>query len=115
MPNVYYNPEDFGLVIVGSTELSEPCYSFDTLVVWQHIETGEFYAAHDSGCSCPSPFEDFSGVEDLDGPFTWHEASNHILSYTQDEVENEREYEKNNREYRNSSITDLISLLLSYR
>lgn len=50
------SPEGFELI--DSVELSEPCYSFDTLVVVKH--DGEMRWYHDAGCSCPSPFE---GVE----------------------------------------------------
>lgn len=65
MSNVYYSPEDFGLIVVADLELSEPDYSFDTVVVWRHPESGLFYWAHDSGCSCPTPFEDYRTLEDL--------------------------------------------------
>lgn len=64
MPNLYYDPEHFGLEKVVEFERSEPCYSFDTFVVWCHKETGTYYWGYDSGCSrhsrcsCPSPFED---------------------------------------------------------
>lgn len=56
--NPYSCPEDLGLKIIGDIELTEPDYSFDTVLVVQDIESGKLYAAHDSGCSCPSPFED---------------------------------------------------------
>ena len=32
-------------------------YSFDTVIVVQDTRDGLVYAAHDAGCSCPSPFE----------------------------------------------------------
>lgn len=41
-------------------EYGEPCYSFDTLIFWKTKE-GEIYAAHDSGCSCPTPFGIYEG------------------------------------------------------
>lgn len=41
-------------------EFGEPCYSFDTLVFWR-TKDGEIYMAHDSGCSCPTPFESCEG------------------------------------------------------
>jgi hypothetical protein len=63
-PDVYNQPEQFGLTIIG--ELSDPdaSYSFDELVVWQHKDERLFYA-QDSGCSCPSPFEDFTSLDSL--------------------------------------------------
>jgi hypothetical protein len=53
------------LVFLTDFEWSEPDYSFDTQQFWTDTETGLVYTAHDSGCSCPSPFEDFQ-VSDLE-------------------------------------------------
>lgn len=64
-PDVYYQPEDFGLVTVAQLDLTEPDYSFDMVVVWEHHEYGLVYWAHDSGCSCPSPFEEYTDLEQL--------------------------------------------------
>lgn len=49
----------FGLTPVVEFELREPDYSFDTFKVWYHSESEKYYWARDSGCSCPSPFEDY--------------------------------------------------------
>ena len=65
MPDVYYNPEKFGLRVVAQLDLSEPNYDFDMVVVWEHSESGVLYWAADSGCSCPSPFEKYDSLEDL--------------------------------------------------
>lgn len=35
----------------------EACYSFDLTRVWRNVETNELFCADDSGCSCPSPFD----------------------------------------------------------
>lgn len=64
-PDVYYSPEKFGLTQIAEVELSEPCYSFDMLVVWKDAQ-GNKYSAQDAGCSCPSPFEDYTSIEMLD-------------------------------------------------
>lgn len=63
--SVYYSPDKHDLEVVGDLELYEPNYSFDTVVAWRHVPTGEVYWAHDSGCSCPSPFENYNSVSDL--------------------------------------------------
>jgi hypothetical protein len=63
--NVYYNPEAFGLSVVAEIDYSSQSYEFDTRVVWKGND-GKFYTARDSGCSCPTPFEDYLGLEDLD-------------------------------------------------
>lgn len=57
MSDLYYSPEKFGLRVVDEVEFSSGAYEFDTSVLWQDIETGAFYVADDSGCSCPVPFE----------------------------------------------------------
>ncbi len=64
--SVYYSPGKHGLKQVVEVNLSEPDYSFDLLVVWKHEESGKLYWAQDSGCSCPSPFEDYNSLESLD-------------------------------------------------
>lgn len=63
--NLYYNPEAHGLKIVDSIDFSSGSYEFDTRVIWTNGK-GVYYTARDSGCSCPSPFEDYTGVEMLD-------------------------------------------------
>lgn len=55
MSNVYYSPEDFGLVIVAEID-SGGSYEFDQVVVWRD-RAGDLWGAHDCGCSCPTPFE----------------------------------------------------------
>lgn len=56
--NVYYNTENCGLEIFAeiSADLS---YEFDILLVLKDKQTGKLYFAQDSGCSCPTPFEDY--------------------------------------------------------
>lgn len=58
MPNIYYDPEKFGLRPVFETDKSSRSYEFNTFVIWQ-TEAGDFVWASDSGCSCPAPFEDY--------------------------------------------------------
>lgn len=63
--SIQYNPEKYGVKIVCEWEAYEPSYSFDTVLVVRSIETGKLYAATDSGCSCPVPFEDHSFPSDF--------------------------------------------------
>lgn len=55
--NPYYNPEKCGFV--DSYYFDEPdlSYEYNTLCFWVTAE-GHVYTAEDSGCSCPTPFED---------------------------------------------------------
>jgi hypothetical protein len=64
-PDVYYQPEKFDLVPLGQIDMHEPNYDFDIVAVWRHAPTGELYWARDSGCSCPSPFEDYTSLDKL--------------------------------------------------
>jgi hypothetical protein len=64
MSNLYYSPEKFGLEQVVEVDYSSGSYEFDLLVVWRRTYDGALVMAEDSGCSCPSPFEDL-GVGDL--------------------------------------------------
>ena len=66
--NVYYDPEQLGLQTVGEISFDDDSYQFDMGVVWWHPEQRRFYYAEDSGCSCPSPFEDFTTIESLGEP-----------------------------------------------
>lgn len=59
MSNIYYNPEHFGLEIVAEIEYSSGSYEFDTRVVWKQKSSRKCFTARDSGCSCPTPFEDY--------------------------------------------------------
>ena len=59
MPNIYYEPEAFGLQEVAEIDYSTGSYEFDTRVVWKVKGHLIFYTARDSGCSCPTPFEDY--------------------------------------------------------
>lgn len=72
--DIYYSPEEFGVETIGQLNLHEPDYSFDILLVQRDIVTGKFYVNFDSGCSCPSPFENFTTKESLGLALTAHDA-----------------------------------------
>ena len=61
----YYNPEKFGLTVIGEVENTDMEYTFDTTVLWSD-SNGKLYWSWDSGCSCPTPFE----AETLEGMTT---------------------------------------------
>ncbi len=60
--NPYYNPKAFGYKTVGEVNWDDEPYQFDFTVVWAK-ESGELVWADDSGCSCPSPFENHSEAD----------------------------------------------------
>ena len=53
---VYYHPEKFGLTVVKEINDPDASWDFDTVVLWKHKD-GRLFWAHDSGCSCPLPFD----------------------------------------------------------
>lgn len=63
-PDLYNQPEKFGIKTVGEVEWDDESYQFNITAVWQSKEDHKmFYWAHDSGCSCPSPFEGYTCLE----------------------------------------------------
>lgn len=56
MINPYYNPDLVGLELLSFDD-PNAYYDYDTLCFFADKE-GKVYMAHDSGCSCPTPFED---------------------------------------------------------
>ncbi len=63
MINPYYDSEKFGWEVL-EIKYGDMCSEFDILVFWKTNE-GAVFMAHDSGCSCPDPFEKFeSDTED---------------------------------------------------
>lgn len=82
--NLYYEPESLGYTLVDELEFSDGCYQFDTLIVLE--KEGKYFYAEDSGCSCPTPFEDV-GEDDLT-PITleaWDDFKNHVEGRVNDE------------------------------
>ena len=57
--NPYYHPDKCGLEMFGEIEDENLSYEFDKLVLWTDLATSSLFAARDSGCSCPEPFENY--------------------------------------------------------
>jgi hypothetical protein len=61
--NPYYDtndkPNEVGLVKLGELDEADLYYEYNTLLVVKHEPTGRIFYATDSGCSCPTPFEDY--------------------------------------------------------
>ena len=62
--NPVYNPSSWGLNIIGSVELNGESYQFNKIYVWKR-QDGKVFYGQDSGCSCPTPFEDFHSYSDM--------------------------------------------------
>lgn len=57
--NIYYEMDKLGIEVL---EFNEPDmgYEFNTLLFIRSPD-GRVFVASDSGCSCPTPFEDYEG------------------------------------------------------
>ncbi|QFG25469.1 hypothetical protein [Actinomadura sp. WMMB 499] len=97
-PDIYYNPEKFGLEIVGELEFLGG-YEFDTFVVYREVDTGRLGYAEDYGCSCKSPFEDFK-AEDITFAERWG-----IIEEARKEFNSRSEF------YRECTEIDLVNLI----
>lgn len=76
---IYFQPEKYGLTPLGDIDPYDEPYEFNMVAFWQN-EAGDVLWACDSGCSCPSPFED-TRVEDLNVVTSWQQATKEILEY----------------------------------
>lgn len=77
--NVHSSPTSCGFDLVASLEDVEP-YQFDITLLLRDHASGRFYVVHDSGCSCPSPFEDVTDMSDLTLVRTEQEVGDFIKS-----------------------------------
>lgn len=96
--DIYYYPEKYDLEIVTSIDYSGGNYEFDYRVVWRHKSTGKLYTARDSGCSCPTPFENYMTIESLE-------------EYSYNYVRNEALEESRKDYYVGDSISEFIDKL----
>lgn len=64
---------DLGLTEVGEADLSAPEWSFDLIGAWKDANGG-IYISTDSGCSCPTPWENHGQLDDFTGPLTKAQA-----------------------------------------
>jgi hypothetical protein len=59
--NPHYQPEKLGIIEIFEVQDDDLCYDFDILLFLVHSD-GRVFSANDSGCSCPTPFEDYEGT-----------------------------------------------------
>lgn len=62
--NIYYNPENSGMTIFDSIDTAGS-YEFDIFLILMKLDDNSLYYTHDSGCSCPTPFEDVREVDEI--------------------------------------------------
>jgi hypothetical protein len=96
--NAYYHPEALGLEIIAEIDYSDGSYQFDQRIVWRHKETGKLYTARDSGCSCPTPFENYDTIESL-------------ADYSYDFVHSEALEEGRSQYYSGDSVPEFVEKL----
>ena len=79
--NLGYSPEKFGLEIIARHDFAN-AYEFDEVIIFRN-ENGQLLAGHDSGCSCPIPWDDIT-VSDLAPVDGLHEILNFARSHVYD-------------------------------
>jgi hypothetical protein len=62
--SVYYAPEAYGLTTVAAMDWDHEPYQFNLTVVFADAE-GRLWFGSDSGCSCPTPFENVGELDRL--------------------------------------------------
>jgi hypothetical protein len=107
--DVYANPKKLGVETVGTLNLEMQSYEFDMLLVSRDPETGKFYVLHDSGCSCPSPFETYKTRESLGEPLDARTAAARVQARAAEAANNPYNYD----DYR-PDASELVAKILSY-
>ena len=62
--NPYYSPEKCGLKPFEEFNDADS-YEFDIFMIWEKEDDGTLWWDTDSGCSCPSPFDNSDNGHDL--------------------------------------------------
>lgn len=62
--NPYYSPEKCGLEIFEDIDTAGS-YEYDMIVIWKRLSDNTLWWDSDSGCSCPSPFDNGDHGHDL--------------------------------------------------
>lgn len=112
--DIYNDPEKFGLETVGSIDWSSDSYEFDITVVLRDPSTGQIFYAEDSGCSCPSPFEDYTSRESLTEVTGWAELNAHLQTRIPD-VEEDGYYYGISRDDAVARVGELVQKVLVLR
>lgn len=106
--DVYSSPEKHGLTPIGEVEWTEPDYSFDFAAVWYHKESGKFYFGSDASCSCPSPFEGITKLDQLESG-TWWDAAKYLVD-TLDEMDADGWRNVNRDKIENEIATVIVAM-----
>lgn len=96
--NIYYSPEAFGIEEVFDVDKSDGCYQFDQFVIWRIKDTDSYVWGSDSGCSCPSPFEN-DGLDTLSRG-TLRDAINDALAWVKEDAESDYSWSSDARRAR---------------
>lgn len=76
------NFQGTGLTFITEFDRDEPNYSFDLVGIFYDPTDQKFRVEFDSGCSCPSPWEDYRSRENFGQPLGAGEAIQKIRQVT---------------------------------
>lgn len=74
MSSIYFSPQNYNVTLIDGFDVYEPDWDFDILLVVKDTQSGQVYAATDSGCSCPIPFEDHKYPNDFIHVRSWQDV-----------------------------------------
>jgi hypothetical protein len=92
--NMWGLPDDLAIETIAMIEDPQANYSFDNFWIFKHKASGRIFYGQDSGCSCPTPFEDdywggpddTSFIEVVKGPTDTQRSLKASLEYLQQEL-----------------------------
>ena len=98
--NPYYSPELCNLEIFDSVDTAGS-YEFDIFAIWKKVDDNTLWYASDSGCSCPTPFENIDCLNDL-------------TPITKETLYNFNEAIKNHNNISQSEMIEMITKVQAY-
>jgi len=99
----------FDLKELGRVEWRHESYEFDLTGVWVDEITKVFYWADDTGCSCPTPFEDLKGREEME-----HGSYERMADRLSERFRNMSAANTGAREKSRKDISDVMKTAMNY-
>lgn len=112
--NFYYHPDKSGLIPVGEIEWDHESYQFNITCLWHHPETERFFMASDTGCSCPTPFEGFNTLEQLEHVVSLNNLKSFLTGVVNEKCARREEYKTySNNDFNEAALRTAVRDLLS--
>jgi len=106
--NVCEQSDKCGFIHIFECSQPDMSYEFNTYLVLKDIETSKFYGTGDSGCSCPTPFEDITRMSQLTRIESKERLMDELESWFHDELTSD--YDEGLRGPMRDAINDAIAV-----